>query len=415
MNETSQLIPIEKLQAQALNLFDQNEQFDWNKLSKTPYYKKILNERKINKYTEELIRKIEFLQPIDINNIKDFDLNDPKILKLKAHILDFLKKMDEDKVLFDQPFLTFFIEAGYLDVAIDFLKQAQKEDSDLSNQEIFQALRNVWIMNSLQLFWNKSVKLTPSIYSYSMLYPYTDNYLDDPSINPIDKIQFNYRIENALSGNHLSPNIKEEQRITNLIKNIEQQYSRNEFPKIYESIQLIHNAQVTSMQQGHKKKLDDREILKLSFYKGGTSVLTDGYLVKPDISLNEAAFSYKYGTFLQLLDDVQDIEEDMKLNCSTYFNATDDVIEREKRLENLISYIYKVNIVQTTDTPNAKLMKKVIRECTLLMLMEAMGSNRSIVSRAFYNKMESYSKVRLSFYVEMKHKLHTSLSKILNP
>lgn len=137
--------------------------------------------------------------------------------------------------------------------------------------------------------------------------------------------------------------------------------------------------------------------------------------MKPDISLNEAAFSYKYGTFLQLLDDVQDIEEDMKLNCSTYFNATDDVIEREKRLENLISYIYKVNIVQTTDTPNAKLMKKVIRECTLLMLMEAMGSNRSIVSRAFYNKMESYSKVRLSFYVEMKHKLHTSLSKILNP
>ena len=46
-------------------------------------------------------------------------------------------------------------------------------------QEIGQAMRNVWIMNISQVLLNVEVKFTNAIFAYSMLYPYTDNILDD--------------------------------------------------------------------------------------------------------------------------------------------------------------------------------------------------------------------------------------------
>ena len=60
--------------------------------------------------------------------------------------------------------------------------------------DIFQAIRNVWIMNSIQILYNMEVKLTPSIFAYSMLYPYSDNYLDDANISVGEKVEFNKKV-----------------------------------------------------------------------------------------------------------------------------------------------------------------------------------------------------------------------------
>ncbi len=63
-----------------------------------------------------------------------------------------------------------------------FLKVARHYDSEITIEDAFQAMRNVWIMNGLQLLMGMEIKLTPSVFAYSMLYPYTDNYLDDNNI-----------------------------------------------------------------------------------------------------------------------------------------------------------------------------------------------------------------------------------------
>ncbi len=44
--------------------------------------------------------------------------------------------------------------------------------------EIVQACRNAWTVYGLQPLLDEPSRITPSIVGYSLLYPYTDNYLD---------------------------------------------------------------------------------------------------------------------------------------------------------------------------------------------------------------------------------------------
>ena len=44
------------------------------------------------------------------------------------------------------------------------------------------------------------MQLTPSIFAYSMLYPYSDNYLDDPSVSREAKLSFSVRFGRRLAG-----------------------------------------------------------------------------------------------------------------------------------------------------------------------------------------------------------------------
>jgi len=68
-----------------------------------------------------------------------------------------------------------------------FIRKVREFDNDIKLDKMVQALRNVWIMNILQVLFNIKVEYTPSVFAYSMLYPYTDNYLDNTEISFQDK------------------------------------------------------------------------------------------------------------------------------------------------------------------------------------------------------------------------------------
>ena len=70
------------------------------------------------------------------------------------------------------------------DVTATFLDEALAFNPSFELGDLYQALRNVWIMNSQQLFRGSPIVYSPSIFAYSMLYPYTDNALDDRSTGP---------------------------------------------------------------------------------------------------------------------------------------------------------------------------------------------------------------------------------------
>ncbi len=128
------------------------------------------------------------------------DLSSRELDELEGVISGHLLALDESRCLFDEPFLAFFIDQGYLQAARAFFLQVRLEDPNLSNPEIFQALRNVWIMNSLQLYFDLPLAVTPAVYAYSLLYPYTDNFLDDPAVSAAEKAAFNDLISRALDG-----------------------------------------------------------------------------------------------------------------------------------------------------------------------------------------------------------------------
>ena len=93
---------------------------------------------------------------------------------------------------------------AYYESSVAFSRRARAFDPDLGAEEIGQAIRNVWIMNSLQMLGERQVGLSPAIFAYSMLYPETDNYLDDPEVAIADKRRFNERLGRRLRGEPLA-------------------------------------------------------------------------------------------------------------------------------------------------------------------------------------------------------------------
>src|SRR5512138_1794931 len=51
-----------------------------------------------------------------------------------------------------------------------FVSRARRFDPAISDAELQQALRNLWVFNSLQFYLGKPVRLTPSSFAYSLLY-----------------------------------------------------------------------------------------------------------------------------------------------------------------------------------------------------------------------------------------------------
>lgn len=362
-------------------------------LKRTGYYKKTSNEKNIQKLLNRMIMETEPYRSMDPKTIDDI-----AEAEIKALVISHLLAFEEGKYLFDQPFLKFFLHKGFLDTAEAFIKRAHTEDGSLTAEELFQAMRNVWIMNSLQLIWGIPVELTDSVYAYSMLYPYTDNFLDDPDITHQEKAKFNQKLSKALRGEAQTPSNVLEQRVFELVTEIELQYPRKDYPGIYESIQLIQAAQIESLRQDQSSPLAEAEILPLTFFKGGSSVLGDAFLVKGGLSKAETEFAFEFGAFLQLLDDLQDTQEDRAEGHQTIFSQPAKPEEVDEKIHLLIAYVLKVTRAQPDDSEVMAFMKQVIQSCTLVMVMDAVQKNRSLVSAKFYRQLESRSKVHLAFY-----------------
>jgi hypothetical protein len=199
-----------------------------------------------------------------------------------------------------------------------FARDARAFDPRLSLDDLWQALRNVWIGNSLQMLLDLEVTLNPGLFAYSLLYPLTDNLLDDPRLSASAKRGFSERFGARLSGLSTSPAGPEESAVFRLVGRIEAEFPRHRFADVHESLLAIHGGQARSLGQ-QDPGLTDAEILQTSCEKGGSSVLADLYLVAGRATPAEESFAFGYGVFLQLLDDLQDVEDDILAGHETLF------------------------------------------------------------------------------------------------
>src|SRR5258707_2478985 len=94
---------------------------------------------------------------------------------------------------------------AFSDVSEEFVRMSRAFDSSLSTEDIYQAGRNAWTANGLQWLLGLPVQNTPSVFAYSLLYPYTDNYLDDPAITIATKQAFTERFRQRLVAEALIP------------------------------------------------------------------------------------------------------------------------------------------------------------------------------------------------------------------
>ena len=152
-----------------------------------------------------------------------------------------------------------------------------------------------------------------------MLYPLTDNLLDDPEVPALAKRAFNERFGRRLAGQPVTSCGAREAQVLDLVARIEGEFPRSRFGDVHESLLAIHRGQALSLEQQDDSRLPDAEILAISCEKGGSSVLADLYLVSGRASAGEERFAFGYGDFVQLLDDLQDVGPDLEAGHQTVF------------------------------------------------------------------------------------------------
>lgn len=304
--------------------------------------------------------------------------------------------------------LDYFLSLGYGEATDTFIQQVHTFDDSLNVYAIFQAIRNVWIMNSIQILYGVKVELTPSIFAYSIMYPYSDNYLDDPVVTREEKVEFSQRFRQWLLGEKVPPHNEREERLCQLVRMVEWEFDRGQFPLVYESLLAIHAAQEKSlMQQGGR----DGEILAISVEKGGTSVLADAYLVRGNLEWEEAQYLFDYGVFLQLIDDLQDVSEDQMVGHHTIFTHQESHGEMDALVNRLRNFIADFSRnTKCFPSEQAEELKRVISDSSLLMLEEAIAQHGDRFSPSYLAGLEGTAPVHYPYLASLREEILTSFT-----
>lgn len=348
---------------------------------KSNYWYKRKKERETDKFINTIIEEIKRFPKTE---------EDRELWKHKFdNVLEAYIAQSDIITLKDKELL---LKNGILENTKLFIERAKKFSTKISIEDIGQAMRNVWIMNIIQMLLGRRVQLTPAIFGYSMLYPYTDNYLDNPNISRNEKVEVGDRFEKRLKGEKIIPINSYEEETFRLVEFIEGEHNRREFHEVYDSLLLIHRAQKKSLKQQARETCPyEEDILGISIEKGGTSVLADAYLINGRLSEDEAKFFFGYGVLLQICDDLQDAEMDLKNNHMTIVSQLLGKWSLDSITNGLINFTN--NLLESEkcfSCNNPEELLELIRKNCMLLIYFAVAKSSKFYSYKYISNIKMY-------------------------
>jgi hypothetical protein len=287
----------------------------------------------------------------------------------------------------------------FLPVGTKLARLARRFDGGLSMADIVQACRNAWTACGLQPLLGTAVQITPSITGYSLLYPYSDNYLDQEGVPTEEKLRFSERFRRLLQGDELPLANRRERALRLLIAMIEGQYPRVRYPQVFECLLAIHRAQEQSIEQpGSGGDCIDTKVLQKSCAKGGSSVVADASLVHGWLDERESRFAFEWGVLLQLGDDLQDMRDDMKRGSVTLFSRGAAL---NKPLDSLVVQLLRFGEEVGTrmdGLPNGgETLKTLLKMSWRSLIIAAIAHSHEFFSAGFLAEAERCSPFRFEF------------------
>ncbi len=385
-------------------------QYWWETESTLPRFFKTytLNEQKeIEKEMAQFIEKImEYSrQCLPAADPDDLDFRDP-ISQTRSYIK---RLFTLSGVEIDDSFTDGIVRSTNI-----FIDRVKNFDPGLAPESIYQALRNIWVMNTLQVYFGQEIGCSDSMFAYSMLYPYTDNMMDDISTGLDEKLRLCQSLKSRLEGN---PNAKpegNETRIDALVQLVEKEFPRERFPQVFRSLLAIYNAQTRSLIRQHRDMPPYVvDIPGISFEKGGASVLADGCLLTGELDENREEMCFGLGAFLQLADDIQDVVMDKKNNHMTLFSQGAGRWKLDALANKLFRFI-PVVVVPGDKGPRANKLDNLFQKSFYFHIMEAVGKNSELYSESYIKELQSHFPARFSFLKKLRKKLkkiHTKQKK----
>ena len=298
------------------------------------------------------------------------------------------------------------LAGGFRDALRAFPVRARRFDPGLRPADIYQAARNAITMHCLQSLLGVKVESTPAVVGYSLLYPYTDNLLDDESLSVAAKHAFSRRLADRLRGLEVEPGDRREARIFELVGMIEGQYPRARFPHVYDSLLAIHRAQERSIALlCGGRPLPSRTIVEIAVEKGGTSVLADGFLVAGSLTPSQAECVFGLGVFLQLRDDLEDVEDDSAHGLTTVFSTGQEGCLDEPTSRALAIGAAVLDRLDCFDASSARPVRDMMARSRQLTIADAAASFPARYSPACLVELERRSPFRFASLAAQRRRL----------
>ena len=295
----------------------------------------------------------------------------------------------------------------FLPIGTELAQFARSFDPGLPMDSIIQACRNAWTACGLQPLLGQPVRLTPSILAYSLLYPYSDNQLDDDSITKERKLNFSRRFRQRLTGDKFVAATQTERAISKLVGLIEEQYLREHFPQVYECLLSIHRAQEQSVwQMRNHNAYSDADTVRLSCQKGGSSVLADACLAQPFLSEEESRFAFEWGVLLQLGDDLQDVRDDLRRGSMTMFShAAATKTNLDSLTMQLLRFAEHVGKRMDCLPHGSVVTKRLLKSSWRSLIIRAVADSHEFFSPGFVEQAERYSPFRFQFLRDRQERI----------
>ncbi len=302
----------------------------------------------------------------------------------------------------DDPYIDWLLRDGFSQIGEGLSRRARALDPNVNMIDVLQAARNAWTACGLQLLLGHKLELTPAIFAYSMLYPYSDNYLDDVEIPRQKKIAFNERFRARLEGELPRPLNEREEIIWALVGMIEQQYARPEYPDVYRSLLAIQYAQEASTRQLQREP--ELDVVRTTLTKGGTSVLADAYLAAGTLQECESRFALQWGVVLQLGDDLQDLQDDRRRGSATVFSTAASQAPLDT-ITNRTFHFGDTVMRGMTEFAGPDVLKSLLARSSCMLLIRSAASLPGFYTREYLAELERYSPVRFDFLRSRERRL----------
>lgn len=291
----------------------------------------------------------------------------------------------------------------------EFLRHVRTFAPELSFEEIGQAIRNYIVYKMFKEIHQVTTGFSIAGFGYSMLYPFTDNYIDSDDFTSEEKEEYNRIIRDTIAGADVHPKSAYQQKTYELLKDIESEYPREKDTAIYTLLNMMLNAQEDSIRQQHKgTPLTAEERLDISLYKGGISVLIDRYLVGRELTENEIVFYLGMGFFLQLADDLQDIKTDSRQGYQTLLTLNLFFEQEEKIVNKMLSFIH--HIMTAYHAENDTFKNFILSNCYLLVFT-SIGESREFFSQQYLDRAEKHLPVTYAFLEDRQKNLISNQDK----
>ena len=278
---------------------------------------------------------------------------------------------------------------------MEFIRHARQFAPESSMNDIGQAVRNyiVYMMfNELNLVHHG---FNVACFGYSMLYPFTDNYIDSNDYSDEEKRQYNQIIRDKIEGKVVHPKSIHQKKTCDLLQAIESKHPRKNDPTIFNLLLMMLEAQEDSLlQQNSNVVLTVDKRLDISLYKGGISVLIDRFFIEKEIAEEDLLFYLEFGFFLQLADDLRDIDEDSNNGNQTIFTLDLRSEQQEKIVNKMLYFLDR--IMASYKAKNDSFKNLILLNCYQLIYLSVAGS-KPFFSKEYLDKLENYFNVSYPF------------------